>query len=159
MACQPALGLDFWPRCVGQVGSDHRMASEGVQPCFLLGAGPLGRRRGPCTGGCALNLCPCHSATRPPAAAGEVLHPQQQRHPGLEDAAPHPQPRRRLHPGAGRWRRGAVPGEPNAKALPRPLDQPLRLSLAPKPPERVLDPSIEGWGLWAHERWALSTKG
>lgn len=52
-----------------------------------------------------------HSAARAPVAAGEVLHPQQQRHAGLEDAALHPQPRGRLHPGARRRRRGAVPGE------------------------------------------------
>lgn len=55
--------------------------------------------------------CPSHSATRPPTPAGEMLHPQQQRHAGLEDATLHPQPCGRLHPGAGRWRRGAVPGE------------------------------------------------
>lgn len=52
-----------------------------------------------------------HSAARAPVAAGEVLHPEQQRHAGLEDTALHPQPRGRLHPGARRRRRGAVPGE------------------------------------------------
>lgn len=40
-----------------------------------------------------------------------MLHPQQQCHTGLEDATLHPQPCGRLHPGAGRRRWGAVPGE------------------------------------------------
>lgn len=103
---------------IGEAQRDPRVASERIQPPFFLGV------RGPRDGGgvqgcasalwrcCALNPAgPCHSAARPPTAAGEVLHPQQQCHAGLEDATLHPQPRGRLHPGAGRRRRGAVPGE------------------------------------------------
>lgn len=135
----------------------------GVQLHFLLVPGP-GMGGGPRVSwcperGCVLNLAgPCHSAARPPAAAGEVLHPQQQRHAGLEDAALHPQPRGRLHPGAGRRGRGAVPGEPclllsgvqtrrpQCLPMPRRPGQPKRLLSALMPPERVLAPRTESWG-------------
>ena len=78
------------------------------------------------------------SAARAPVAAGEVLHPEQQRHAGLEDAALHPQPRGRLHPGAGRRRRGAVPGE--ACCLLRGWG--VRLALSQPPDQSVWRPLL-----------------
>ena len=44
----------------------------------------------------------------PHPAAGEVLHPRQQRHPGLE--GDRTQPHRGIHPGAGRRQRRTVQG-------------------------------------------------
>lgn len=86
--------------------------SDAGWPPFLLGCGRVHAASLCPAGVCALKpTCPRHSAARAPAAAGEVLHPEQQRHTGLEDAALHPQHRGRLHPGAGRRRRGPVPGE------------------------------------------------
>ena len=97
-----------------------------------------------------------HSAARAPVAAGEVLHPEQQRHAGLEDTALHPQPRGRLHPGARRRRRGAVPGEAccggrGARlALSQPLGHSVWLPLTLIPLTGASAPRTQDWRAWAH---------
>ena len=97
-----------------------------------------------------------HSAARAPVAAGEVLHPEQQRHAGLEDTALHPQSCGWLHPGARRWRRGAIPGEVccggwGARlALSQPLGHSVWLPLTLMPLTGVSAPRTQDWQAWAH---------
>ena len=97
-----------------------------------------------------------HSAACAPVAAGEVLHPEQQRHAGLEDTALHPQSCGWLHPGARRRRRGAVPGEVccggwGARlALSQPLGHSVWLPLTLMPLTGVSAPRTQDWQAWAH---------
>ena len=125
-----------------------------------------GRAAGPRSGGLSSGVGRARTEARPsppsaaraPVAAGEVLHPEQQRHAGLEDAALHPQPRGRLHPGAGRRRRGAVPGEAccllrgwGARlALSQPPDQSVWRPLTLIPLTGASAPRTQDSRAWAH---------